>query len=155
MCNDAFKGFIDSFILGSVYLVLYNLCWLTLFCVPKKVMFSVSLVASSTCGFMLIFVTNRWVQLFSLVFLLAIPGVVVSLLGGALCLFVPTYIRGKALCISLMWCRCGAAIGTILVGSGIHNRCEIFLIAIAILPLSKINSPFFVYIFIIYIIIFF
>ncbi|KAH8289020.1 hypothetical protein KR054_002903, partial [Drosophila jambulina] len=136
VCNDAFQGFNDSFILGSVYIILYNICWLTLCCLPKKkVIFVVSMLTSSTCGFLLIVVTDRWVQLFALVFFLAIPGVVVSLMGGALCLFVPTQFRAKALCISLMWCRCGAAMGTILTGAGFHNNCEISLIAIAILPL--------------------
>ncbi|XP_017111140.1 uncharacterized protein LOC108135082 isoform X2 [Drosophila elegans] len=135
VCNDSFLGFNDSFILGAVYIVLYNLCWLSLFCVRKKVMFVFSLVAASTCGFLLIFVTNYTIQLFSLVFLVAFPGVTVGLLGGSLLGFVPTYIRGKALCISLMWGRCGAAVGTILVGSSIQDNCELFLLAIAILPL--------------------
>ncbi|KAH8369009.1 hypothetical protein KR200_007079, partial [Drosophila serrata] len=142
VCNDTLEGFNDSFILGAAYIILYNICWLTLFCMPKKkVIFVVSMLTSSTCGFLLIFVTDPWVQLFSLVFFLALPGVVISLMGGALCLFVPTHIRAKALCISLMWCRCGAAMGTILTGSGFHNNCEISLIAIAILPLSKIEFP--------------
>ncbi|XP_017026805.1 synaptic vesicle glycoprotein 2B isoform X2 [Drosophila kikkawai] len=140
VCNDAFKGFNDSFILGVVYIILYNICWLSLFCVPRKVMFVVSMLISSLCGFLLIFVKDRWVQLFSLVFFLAIPGAVVSLLGGALCLFVPTHLRGKALCISLMWCRCGAALGSILTGSGFHNNCEISLIAIAVLPLIAVGT---------------
>uniref|UniRef100_A0A6P4ERL3 Synaptic vesicle glycoprotein 2A isoform X1 n=2 Tax=Drosophila rhopaloa TaxID=1041015 RepID=A0A6P4ERL3_DRORH len=134
-CNDSFLGFNDSFILGSVYIVLYNLCWLSLFCVHKKVMFVFSLVASSTFGFLLIFVTNYTLQLFSLVFLIAFPGIIVGLLGGSLLGFVPTYMRAKALCISLMWCRCGAAIGAIVVGSSIQDNCELFLLAIAILPL--------------------
>ncbi|KAH8247091.1 hypothetical protein KR032_009195, partial [Drosophila birchii] len=146
VCNDAVEGFNDSFILGATYLVLYNICWLTLCCMPKKkVIFVVSMLASSTCGFLLIFVTYRWVQLFLLVMFLAIPGVLVSLMGGALCLFVPTHLRGKALCISLMWGRCGAAIGTILTGSAIHNNCEISMIVIAILPLCKIEFPGFVF----------
>ncbi|KAI8044693.1 hypothetical protein M5D96_000864 [Drosophila gunungcola] len=136
VCNDSFLGFNDSFILGAVYIVLYNLSWLSLFCVHKKVIFVFSLVAASTGGFLLIFVTNYTFQLFSLVFLIAFPGVTVGLLGGSLLGFVPTYIRGKALCISLMWCRCGAAIGAILVGSNIQDSCELILLAIAILPLS-------------------
>ncbi|XP_043651305.1 synaptic vesicle glycoprotein 2A isoform X2 [Drosophila teissieri] len=135
VCSDSFKGFNDSFILGSVYVVLYNLCWASLFCVHRKVMFVFSLVASSTFGFLLLFVTNYTMQLFSLVFLIAFPGIIIGLLGGSLLVFVPTYLRGKALCISLMWCRCGAAVGAMLVGSKIQYNCELFLLAISILPL--------------------
>ncbi|XP_036673732.3 synaptic vesicle glycoprotein 2B isoform X1 [Drosophila suzukii] len=135
VCDDSFKGFNNSFVLGAVYVALYNLCWLSLFCVHKKVMFVFSLVSASTFGFLLIVVTDPMMQLFSLVFVLAFPGVTIGLLGGALLRFVPTYIRAKALCISLMWCRCGAAVGAILVGSNIQDHCELFLLAIAILPL--------------------
>jgi len=91
-------------------------------------MFVFSLVSASTFGFLLIVVTDPMMQLFSLVFVLAFPGVTIGLLGGALLRFVPTYIRAKALCISLMWCRCGAAVGAILVGSNIQDHCELFLL---------------------------
>ncbi|XP_017039647.1 synaptic vesicle glycoprotein 2B [Drosophila ficusphila] len=135
VCDDSFVGFNDSFILGSVYIVLYNLSWLSLFCVPRKVMFVFSLLASSTFGFLLIFVTNAMLQLFSLVFLLSFPGVIVGLIGGSLLGFVPTYLRAKAFCISLMWARFGAAVGTIIIGFTIHDHCELFLLAVCILPL--------------------
>ncbi|XP_041675430.1 synaptic vesicle glycoprotein 2C-like [Drosophila eugracilis] len=137
VCNDSFKGFNDSFILGIVYVVMYNFCWLSLFQVHRKVMFVFSLVASTTFGILLIFVTNTWIQLFSLVFLLSFPGVIVGLLGGSLLGFVPTFMRAKAMCIVLMWCRCGAAVGAVLVGFNMQFSCEMFLLAIAILPLSK------------------
>ncbi|EDW44839.1 GM15418 [Drosophila sechellia] len=139
VCSDSFKGFNDSFILGSVFVLLYNISWASLFCVHKKVMFVFSLVASSTFGFLLIFSTNHMLQLFSLVFLIAFPGIIIGLLGGSLLVFVPTYLRGKALCISLMWCRCGAAFGAMLVGSKIQYNCELSLLAISILPLSKMQ----------------
>ncbi|XP_068155547.1 synaptic vesicle glycoprotein 2A [Drosophila tropicalis] len=135
MCNDGFHGFNDSLILGFTYILLYNVCWLLLFLVPRKAMFIVALVMSSTCGFSLIFVTNHWVQLFSFIFFIALPGVLISLLGGALLEYVPTYVRAKALCISLMWCRCGAVVGAMMVGAYVDTHCEITLLTIAILPL--------------------
>jgi len=109
-----------------------------LFFLPRKAMFIAALVISSSCGFALILVTGRWLQLFSFVLFIALPGVVISLLGGALLEFVPTYLRAKALCISLMWCRWGAVVGTTIVGIFIENSCEMTILVIAIFPMRKI-----------------
>ncbi|EDW28046.1 GL27291 [Drosophila persimilis] len=135
VCNDDLHSFNDSLILGATYIILYNVCWLLLFYVPRKALLVTSLVIASTCGFAIIFVSNHFIQLFSLIFLVSFPGLIISLMGGALLEFVPTYIRAKALCISLMWCRWGAAVGATIVGSSIEKHCEITLLAMAILPL--------------------
>ncbi|XP_034664944.1 synaptic vesicle glycoprotein 2B [Drosophila subobscura] len=137
VCNDDLHSFYDSLILGATYIILYNICWLLLFYVPRKGLLVISLLIASTCGFALIFVANHHVQLFCLVFLVSLPGLIISLMGGALLEFVPTYIRAKALCISLMWCRWGAVVGTTIVGSNIEEHCEITLLAMAILPLCS------------------
>lgn len=109
-----------------------------LFFLHRKVMFIAALLISSFSGFVLIFVTGRWLQLFSFVFFIALPGVLVSLLGGALLEFVPTYLRAKALCISLMWGRCGAVVGTIIVGIYVEKSCELTILVFAIFPMRKI-----------------
>ncbi|KAM8701693.1 hypothetical protein ACLKA7_007813 [Drosophila subpalustris] len=134
-CNDGFIGFNDSLILGLTYIILYNICWFMLFFLPRKAMFIAALVISSSCGFALIFVTGRWLQLFSFVLFIALPGVVISLLGGALLEFVPTFLRAKALCISLMWCRWGAVVGTTIVGIYVEKSCEMTILVIAIFPM--------------------
>ncbi|XP_030560281.1 synaptic vesicle glycoprotein 2A-like isoform X1 [Drosophila novamexicana] len=134
-CNDSFIGFKDSVALGLTYIILYNVCWLMLFFLPRKALFIAALVISSSCGFALIFVTGRWVQLFAFVLFIALPGVVISLLGGALLQFVPTHMRAKALCISLMWCRWGAVVGTTIVGIYIEESCEMTILVIAIFPM--------------------
>lgn len=110
-----------------------------LFFMHRKAMFIAALLISSSCGFFLIFVTHRLVQLFSFILFIALPGVVISLLGGALLEFVPTYLRAKALCISLMWCRCGAVVGSVVVGIFIEKSCEMTILAIAIVPMGKIT----------------
>ncbi|XP_030246421.1 uncharacterized protein LOC108658094 isoform X5 [Drosophila navojoa] len=134
-CNDGFIGFNDSLILGLTYIILYNICWFMLFFLPRKAMFIAALVISSSCGFALIFVTDRWLQLFCFVLFISLPGVVISLLGGALLEFVPTYLRAKALCISLMWCRWGAVVGTTIVGIYVEKSCEMTILVIAIFPM--------------------
>ncbi|XP_064548213.1 synaptic vesicle glycoprotein 2C [Drosophila montana] len=134
-CNDGFMGFNDSLILGATYIILYNICWLMLFFLPRKALFIAALVISSSCGFALIFVTGRWLQLFAFDLFIALPGVVISLLGGALLQFVPTYLRAKALCISLMWCRWGAVVGTTIVGIYIEKSCEMTILVVAIFPM--------------------
>ncbi|TDG38912.1 hypothetical protein AWZ03_014666 [Drosophila navojoa] len=58
-----------------------------------------------------------------------------GLLGGALLEFVPTYLRAKALCISLMWCRWGAVVGTTIVGIYVEKSCEMTILVIAIFPM--------------------
>ncbi|KAH8383336.1 hypothetical protein KR009_008053, partial [Drosophila setifemur] len=135
ICDDDFKGFNDSFILGCTYVVLYMICWALLFRVPRKVIFVTAMVVSATSGFILVRATDPWLQLFSLIFLLGLPGAIVGLLGGALLENVPTYIRAKAMCICLMWCRCGAVVGTVLFGLFIHRNCELFLLLVSTLCL--------------------
>ncbi|KAH8355267.1 hypothetical protein KR093_009894 [Drosophila rubida] len=137
-CNDGFLGFNDSLVLGLTYIILYNVCWFLLFFLPRKAMFIAALVLSSSCGFALIFVTDHWLQLFGFVLFIALPGVVISLLGGALLEFVPTYLRAKALCISLMWCRWGAVVGTTIVGIYVEKSCEMTILVIAIFPMCMI-----------------
>ncbi|ALC40992.1 CG12783 [Drosophila busckii] len=134
-CNDGFKGFNDSLILALTYIIIYNIFWFMLFFLPRKPIFIAALIISSSCGFALIFITGHWLQLFCFILFIALPGVVISLLGGALLEFVPTYLRAKALCISLMWCRCGAAMGTTLVGIYIEKNCEMTILLIAIFPM--------------------
>ncbi|XP_030370047.1 synaptic vesicle glycoprotein 2C [Scaptodrosophila lebanonensis] len=134
-CNDGFMGFNDSITLGITYIILYKACWVLLYFIPRKVLFIAALVISSTCGFSMIFVTQPTLQLFCFVFFIAFPGVVVSLLGGALLEFVPTQLRGKALCISLMWCRWGAVVGTTFIGINVESHCEVTFMLIAIFPL--------------------
>ncbi|KAH8236797.1 hypothetical protein KR026_011099, partial [Drosophila bipectinata] len=138
ICNDDFKGFNDSFVMGALNVLMYNLCWLLLCKVPRRWIFIVSILITSTSGCLLIFVLTSWLQLVTCILLLGLPGVVLSLLGGALLEDVPTYLRAKAMCICLMWARCGAVVGTITTGMFIHHYCAQYLLLISIMPLGKI-----------------
>ncbi|KAH8332126.1 hypothetical protein KR074_009088, partial [Drosophila pseudoananassae] len=138
ICNDDFKGFNDSFIMGALNVLMYNLCWLLLCKVPRRMIFMVSILITSTSGCLLVFVVDTWLQVVTCILLLGLPGVVLSLLGGALLEDVPTYLRAKAMCICLMWARCGAVVGTITTGMFIHQYCAQYLLLISIMPLRKI-----------------
>ncbi|EDV42338.2 uncharacterized protein Dana_GF17931 [Drosophila ananassae] len=135
ICNDDFKGFNDSFCMGAANVLLYNICWLLLFKVPRRFIFIVGILITSTSGCLLVFVTGRWVQLATCILLLGTPGVILSVLGGALLEDVPTYLRAKAMCICLMWARCGAVVGTIATGILIHQYCAHYLFLISTMPL--------------------
>ncbi|KAH8330997.1 hypothetical protein KR067_010046 [Drosophila pandora] len=138
ICNDDFKGFNDSFIMGFLNLLLYNICWLSFYIAPRRAIFIIALLICATSGFILIFATNPWVQLLACILFLSIPGVIISLLGGALLENVPTFLRGRAMCICLMWARCGAVVGTTVTAYFFETYCEAFLLALALLPFSKI-----------------
>lgn len=130
--------------MGAANVLLYNICWLLLFKVPRRFIFIIGILITSTSGCLLVIVTGRWVQLLTCIFLLGTPGVILSVLGGALLQDVPTYLRAKAMCICLMWARFGAVVGTIATGIFIHQYCAQYLFLISILPLRKIFiKPFF------------
>lgn len=123
--------------MGFFNVLLYNICWLSFYIAPRRAIFIIALLISATSGFILIFAINPWLQLLTCILFLSLPGVIISLLGGALLEDVPTYLRGRAMCICLMWARCGAVVGTTLTGYFFDSYCEAFLMVLALLPLSK------------------
>nr|XP_014085866.1 synaptic vesicle glycoprotein 2A isoform X2 [Bactrocera oleae] len=97
--------------------------------VSRKPIFCISLTISGICGICLPFVTSSPLIPLTFILYLSIPAVMTNLMNSAVLEFIPTYVRGKAVCICLIFGRFGAVFGTTIMAQLIESFCfEAFML---------------------------
>lgn len=130
------SSFYNFFLLNFAYTFGWLISSLIINRVGKLIIITSILFTSSSCAFLLMFVTNSTISSVLYILVLAV-GLALTVLNASTAELFPTQYRAMALCLSLMSGRIGAVVGSNLIGAMMDNYCTFtFLMPVILLTSS-------------------
>ncbi|XP_054747232.1 synaptic vesicle glycoprotein 2B [Anastrepha obliqua] len=126
-CTDHIsnKSYLDSIYLGLCFIAGYALVGVIINIFGRKATIIGSMFLSAACCLALNWLTDPIAIVIFFIVFVTMPGVCVSLLGSGVVNLVPTYLRGKAVCICFLIGRAGSVFGSNIIGAMLESYCNL------------------------------
>ena len=129
-----------TFIMGLIFVMVYFVNGLIISKIGKKKLLVLWFIFCGICGFVIPWMHNYYMMLFSIVAFVSV-GVCANILSAILVDLFPTKVRAMSMCLILMLGRFGSMAGSILISKMIENQCnEMFCLLSGLLLLSALIS---------------
>uniref|UniRef100_A0A1A9WGP0 Major facilitator superfamily (MFS) profile domain-containing protein n=1 Tax=Glossina brevipalpis TaxID=37001 RepID=A0A1A9WGP0_9MUSC len=142
-CQVTLQSFRDSMLLGATYLIMFNVVALLLRNVSPKVIVVALQILCFLLGGVLPWVFHETATSVIFIIFLAIPNCLIALVSGIVIEFTSADLRGKAVCLCILFGRSGMVTGTFLVGYAMDINCELTYTLFGLYALGKFFFSFF------------